>query len=98
MTAGSTNMEACVNIMATKPSFVSPTKRMTPNSKALVSTEMRISEKTSNTATTTKMRSMMSKMSPMNIIAKLKISSWPSSHGDYLKLKNPRASVFSDKS
>ena len=37
---GSTNIAACVKIIATFPHFVKPTRRMTPVSKVLVSTEM----------------------------------------------------------
>ena len=44
MTAGITNMPACVRIKLMKPNFVRPISRITPNSNVFVSTEMRRSE------------------------------------------------------
>ena len=44
MTEGTTNREACVKIMPMKPALVIPTRRITPISNVLVSTEISRSE------------------------------------------------------
>lgn len=69
VTAGSTNIAACTRIMLMKPSFVKPTRRITPNSKDFVSTDMSSSEKTSRIDTTTNMISSTLKIRPMNSTA-----------------------------
>lgn len=74
MTAGRTNMPACVNISPTKPSFVRPTSRITPNSNDFDSTEISSSENTSKMDTTMKIISRTLKISPMNITSYWKLA------------------------